>query len=273
MTSGPAAPDLGWARPERATGTGVLVLSGSSGRLDLPRAQRLAAEGATALALRWFGGVTPPSVPRQVPVETFTAALDLLAEECERLVILGLSYGAEAALLTASHDPRVTGVIALAPTDVAWEGFGHDEDAPPVSKWTHGGADVPFVPLDRTWRPDGDPPSFVGQYRASWSAASTEAREAARIRVERIAGEVLLVAGGDDAVWPAVEAAERIRRVRDRHGLATTLVVDDRAGHPVTFPGETPPDPRRPYRVGGDAGAAERLGRAAWPQVLRLIGG
>ena len=35
--------------------TGVLVLAGSSGRVDLARARLLAQHGAYALALRWFG--------------------------------------------------------------------------------------------------------------------------------------------------------------------------------------------------------------------------
>ena len=40
-------------------------------------------------------------------------ALDALADECDRLVAVGLSYGAEAALLMATRDPRLDGVIAL----------------------------------------------------------------------------------------------------------------------------------------------------------------
>ena len=82
MTVPPAASDLGWARPETPSGTGVLVVSGSSGRLDLGRAHRFAEVGATALALRWFGGAGP-AVPREVPLEIFAAGLDLLAEEGE----------------------------------------------------------------------------------------------------------------------------------------------------------------------------------------------
>lgn len=251
--------------------TGVLVLAGSSGRVDTGRVDLLADHGATALGLRWFGGATGPSVPRRVPLERFTDAIDVLAARCDRIVLVGLSYGAEAALLVAAHDPRVAAVVALAPTDVVWEGHRFTDDAPAVGKWSLDGEELPFVPLDPEAAPTGDPPSFTPQYRRSLEVAPTRVQEAARIRVERIAGEVVLVAGGDDAVWPAAEASERIRIRRARHALPTTVVVDERAGHPVTFPGETAPDPRRPYRVGGDDGAAERLGRAAWPHVLRVL--
>jgi uncharacterized protein len=40
----------------RENGVGVLVMAGSSGRVDVPRAQLFAAEGCAALALHWFGG-------------------------------------------------------------------------------------------------------------------------------------------------------------------------------------------------------------------------
>lgn len=268
----PAASDLGWARPGdgAATGTGVLVLSGSSGRLDLARAERLAALGATALAFRWFGGAGP-AVPREVPLESLAGCLDLLVRECDRLVVLGLSYGAEAALSLACRDPRPAAVIALAPTHVVWEGH-RDDGAPARSKWTWDGVPLSFVPLAEGWVPDTDPPQFVDLYRRSLDQAPAELLTAARIPIERYAGDLLLVAGGDDRVWPAVPSARAIEEARAAAGRATTVVVDPAAGHPVTFPGELPPDPRRPYAVGGDPGAPERLGAAAWPEVRRLLG-
>src|SRR5688500_4755847 len=151
--------DLHWSRPRDGAGTRVLVLAGSSGRLDVGRADVLASAGATALALRWFGGVGQPAVPCEVPLETFTQALDLLTAECDRLAVMGLSYGAEAALLTAVRDPRITVVVALAPTDVVWEGHHQDDADPRRSKWTWHGEPLPFIPLDRTWVPDRPMPA------------------------------------------------------------------------------------------------------------------
>jgi uncharacterized protein len=42
--------------PDKRTGLGVVVMAGSSGRVDVARARLFAAKGAVALALRWFGG-------------------------------------------------------------------------------------------------------------------------------------------------------------------------------------------------------------------------
>jgi uncharacterized protein len=263
--------DLHWSRADIPTGTGVLVLAGSSGRLDLGRADALAAAGATSLALRWFGGVGQPVVPREVPLETFVDALDLLATECDRLAVLGLSYGAEAALLTAVRDARIDAVVAIAPTDVAWEGDRLHDDEPPRSKWTWRREAVPFVPLDRTWVPDSPKPAFAPLYLRSRALAAAPVVEAATIPVELFGASLVLVAGGDDQVWPGSGAARAIAARRARHGLATTIIEDPTAGHPVVLPGEVAPSAERPYQVGGEKGAAERLGRLAWPAIRSAL--
>jgi len=260
-----------WARPEDSNGTGALVLAGSSGRLDVGRADVLAARGVTALAVRWFGGPGQPVVPREIPLEIFTEAIDLLASECERIVLMGLSYGAEAALLTASVDDRVDAAVALAPTDVVWEGQHEHADDPRRSKWTSEGVSVAFVPLDRAWQPPAEMPAFVELYEHSRGLADREVIDAATIPVEKIRGELVLVAGGDDQVWPSSRAAKNIVARRAHSGLATVVIEDPGAGHPIVLPGETPPDMSRSYLVGGDEDAPQRLGALAWPAIRHIL--
>ncbi len=196
--------------------------------------------------------------------------MTLLAREADRVVVLGLSFGAEAALLAAVLDRRIAAVVAFAPTDVAWEGQHDHDDDPQRSKWTWRGKPVPFVPLDRGWVPP-DPPAYLELYRRSRRAAGKATVRAAAIPVEEIAGEVVLVVGGDDQVWDSAAAARAIVARRAAAGLGTALVDDPRAGHQVVLPGEEAPDPRRPYLVGGDDGAPERLGLLAWPHVAHAL--
>lgn len=80
--------------PKQACGTGVLVLAGSSGRVDIQRAQLLAEHGAVVMPLRWFGGKGRQPGPWDIPIETFTQALDVLALEVDRLAIMGVSFDA-----------------------------------------------------------------------------------------------------------------------------------------------------------------------------------
>lgn len=260
-----------WARPERSNGAGALVVAGSSGRLETGRADMLASRGVTALCLRWFGGEGQPMVPCEIPLETFTEAIDMLAGACERIVLIGLSYGAEAALLTACLDDRVDAVIALAPTDVVWEGQHQRDDDPRRSKWTWRGQPVPFVPLDRSWKPPSSMPAFAEFYEHSRKLAGSGVVEAAAIPVEQFRGELLLVAGDDDKVWPSSQSAMNIAARRARWGLDAFVIIDPKAGHPIVLPGETPPNISRPYQVGGDEDAPQRLGALAWPAIRRVL--
>ncbi|PWG14890.1 acyl-CoA thioesterase [Streptomyces sp. V2] len=243
----------------RAGGTGVLVLAGSSGRVERERVRLLAEHGLTALSIRWFGGPGQPAGIDEVPLETFTGALDLLGTD--RVTLLGTSKGAEAALLTAAHDPRVAAVVAVSPTSLVWS----SPHGTPCSSWTWRGRPLPYVPMDDTWpRPAEDPVAVRGWYERS---ERTFARllPAARIPVSRAA--LLLVAGGDDAMWPSLPHAEDLAA---RHPGAR-LVSDPEAGHRVRFPGETPLPQSPRFRYGGTPEADARLGAAAWPHVLATL--
>lgn len=253
--------------PAGPAGAGVLVLGGSSGVVEHQRARLLAGHGATTMSIRWFGGPGQQPGPWEVPLETFTDALDRLAGMCDRLAVLGTSFGAEAALLVAAHDPRVEAVVAIAPTPVVWAGVDGERQ---TSHWTRAGVPIPFVPLDETWEPDADPPAFRGLYETSLRADPSAADRAA-IPVERIRGAVVLVAGGDDLVWPSDDFARRIAGRRAAHGLDTTVVTLPAAGHRVVLPGEHPVQRGMAIARGGTPGADRELGGLAWPHVVSAL--
>ncbi|MEO3935357.1 acyl-CoA thioester hydrolase/BAAT C-terminal domain-containing protein [Dermatophilaceae bacterium Soc4.6] len=260
-------------RPDSPCGTGVLVLSGSSGRVDDERARLLAEHGALAMSVRWFGGPGQPPGPYEVPLEQLTECLDALAGVSDRLAVVGVSFGAELALVLAAQDPRVTSVAAFAPSSVVWAGVADDGpggEARQTSHWSHGGEPLPFVPFDESWEPDSDPPAFRSLYATSLAARPDLVR-AATIPVERIGGDVVLVAGGDDQVWPSVDFARRIEERRDAHGLATSVVVHHDAGHRTVLPGESPVVGGLAMQRGGTPEADTELGRWAWPHLLRAL--
>jgi dienelactone hydrolase len=253
--------------PDAPSGTGVLVLGGSSGAVEADRARLLAGHGATAMSIRWFGGEGQQPGTWEVPLEIFTGALDRLARSCDRLALLGTSFGAEAALLVAAHDARVTAVIAVAPSSVVWAGV---DDARQTSHWTLAGVPVPFVRFEEGWQPDADPPAFRGLYEASLNADPIAAEQAA-IPVERIVGDVVLVAGGDDQVWPSDDFARRIAERRTAHGRATTVVTHPSAGHRVALPGEQPVRRGMAIARGGTPEADRELGSLAWPHIAEAL--
>jgi len=241
------------------TGTGVLLLHGSSGAPDLDRACLLEAEGYDVLAPRWFDETIS-----EIPLESFPVAE--LAERNDRVAVVGVSRGAEAALLLGAYDDRVDAVVGLSPTAYmwAWIADGHQSSA-----WTWRGEALPFVPFDLDWQPADDPPSYVGLYRQSLMKAADRA-EAARIPVERFAGDLLLAAGEDDRVWPSAEFARRIAAVRPER---TEVLISTPAGHRPVFPGEQPKSGGQVMARGGSDEADQALGRLVWPHLLHTLEG
>src|SRR5258708_40141970 len=135
-------------KPAEQTGWGVVIVAGSSGRVDVARAKLFAGVGAVCIALRYFGGERQPPGICEVPLEVFTRATDRLIEEgCERVAYVGTSKGAEAALLSATDDPRVRVVAAISPSSFLWASIGPGRDGvawPERCPWRRGGVPLAF---------------------------------------------------------------------------------------------------------------------------------
>jgi dienelactone hydrolase len=244
----------------------LLVLGGSSGRVEEHRARLLAGHGIAALAVPWFGAPGLPRTPRRVPLESFLPHLDRLADLAPRIGVLGTSFGAEAALLLGVRDPRIALVAALAPTSVVWQTPDLDDRDRPIddAKWTWRGERVLGVPyVDRAGR---DFPDARSVHESSLAACPDPAAYA--IPVEEITGEVLVSAGGDDRVWPAQRFSEEIVARRRAAGRDTTYVFHRDAGHRVVLPGEDPAPDRPGFPRGGTPEADAEHGRAVLAALL-----
>ncbi|UUN30007.1 acyl-CoA thioester hydrolase/BAAT C-terminal domain-containing protein [Streptomyces sp. FIT100] len=263
--------------PVGGSDIGVLVLAGSSGRIERERARILARRGMTALSIRWFGGPGQSPGICEIPLETFVTAIDSLrANGAERIGVLGVSKGAEAAMLTAVHDPRVDVVIALSPTSRVWGNVGPGRDGvqrPWRSSWTWRGQALPFVPLDDSWtpaEPRGGPVAIRGWYELS-ERTFAHMLPPAEIPVDTARADLLLVAGGDDAMWPSLPFAEQLARRRRASGSPVRLIARHDAGHRPRLPGESPLPASPRFLYGGTPEADALLGAAAWPHILGLL--
>lgn len=258
--------DVHDAVPSRESGTAVLLLAGSSGRVERERADLLASHGARVRAIRWFGGEGQRPAPHEVPIELFIGQLDDLRRDHDRVAIVGTSFGAEAALVTASA-VDVDATVALSPSSVVWSGV---VDGVWSSHWTLRGTPLPAVRFDPEWTPHTDPPEYVSLYDRSMDL-DPAVTAAATIPVERIAGDLLLAAGGDDRVWPSTRFADSIVERRRSHGQETTVVRHPRAGHRVILPGEAEAVGGIRMARGGSQAADAELGAAVWGELARVL--
>ena len=87
----------------------------------------LAARGYPSLALAYFKAPGLPQTLRDIPLEYFTSALEVLRAQPgvdpDHVLVAGDSRGGEAALLLGAHFPQlVNGVIAGVPSSVVHPG-------------------------------------------------------------------------------------------------------------------------------------------------------
>ncbi|WP_454746434.1 acyl-CoA thioester hydrolase/BAAT C-terminal domain-containing protein [Ciceribacter selenitireducens] len=255
--------------------TGVLVLGGSSGRVDTGRAGLFSHAGAHTLALQWFGGTNQSPGICEVPLETFIDAVDfLISRGCERIVLVGTSKGAEAALLASTIDPRINVVVAVSPSSVVWGNIGAGVDGiawPERSSWSLDHTPLVFVPADLSWQKEYR--NGLVSYRSFFEkclANDPQTNSRARIQVEKSTADLVLVAGGDDALWPSYDFARKIVQSRRAHGRSTRLIFDKNAGHRVLFPGETTPRSVL-HAHGGTDEADALLGQEAWRAIATML--
>jgi dienelactone hydrolase len=263
---------------------GVLALGGSDGGTPEYFVNLLVPDGFACLALQYWG--TPATQPAlsEVPLERIERGLRWLIGHPQvsapdgRVGLTGASRGAELALLAAATFPDLAGpVVAYTPSSVVWQGI--DFAMPPGvarSSWTYRGAPLPYVPF-----PVGVAPALSarGMSMLPICEAGLETPQvgAAAIPVERAAGPLLLVSGGDDRVWAAGRMCEAIAGRMARHGRAADVrhLHYPAAGHmlfPYTLPSDTRPSPL-PMDVGGTPEADAAAHAAAWPVVVKHLRG
>ena len=246
----------------------LVVISGSSGRLEVGRARVLARHGMAAYAFRWYAGM--PTQLTDLPLETLFPALDVVRGLSPVTGILGSSFGAEISLLLAAHGVPLDLVVALAPTSVVWQSPLCDDAGRPVgeNKWSFAGRSLPGVPyIDQTtWT--GLPLETARDAHEASLAEFDGNLDEVTIKVEDISADLILSSGGSDIVWQSEVFCNDIVQRRLQHGLVTTHVHHPEAGHRAVLPGETPPvlPPDLPQ-----SGGSTEANRAHGDQVLTSI--
>jgi dienelactone hydrolase len=257
----------------------LLTLTGSNGGIDPSMAPFLASRGYNVLALAYyhFEGVSENLI--EIPLEMFRDALRWLAAQpsvdSQRIGIVGISKGAEAALLTASYFPEgVRAVAAFVPTSVVWEGadararFGGDPhfDAPGGSSWSLSGKPLPFVrKVVAEERLANRPVAFLDEYEPPIRRPLDPATV---IPVEHIRGSIFLAASGDDLVWPSLTMARQIKQRLAKHDWRHRIEVHE---YPIAGHGIPPPGYRTNTPLGGTPAANARAGADAWTRLIGFL--
>jgi pimeloyl-ACP methyl ester carboxylesterase len=153
------------------------------------------------------------------------------------------------AAVSRAPDLPVRFIVAVSPSSATWVGLGGQGSLQGIPAWTFVGEDLPAVQTDdravlsdiarqalhRRGRRARFGPALLHLSRGYASKLDDpEVTGAAAIESDRIAGPLLLVAGGDDGVWPSSEMARRLleRRRKARVAAASDqLLIYPGAGH------------------------------------------
>jgi len=219
----------------------LLLLGGSEGVVDTisQMATSFAKAGYPTLALGYWNLPGLPSSLENIPLEYFDKAVAWLKKQPQvrpdSIGILGWSRGAEAALLVSSRNPSIRLTIAVAPSGVVWQGLNFVKMTDRQPAWTVNGKPLPWVAPDGShYRPDQP---MAQMFTTAFETMDTRAD--AVIPVERIRGDVLLISGGQDRIWPSTRFADRIvARLQALNFRGAVLHLDyPEAGHGL-FVGE-----------------------------------
>ncbi len=69
--------------PDDPLDVAILVLAGSSGRVDVARAELLAGHRTITESVRWFGGPGQHSGPWEIPIEFFIQRVESQRQVCK----------------------------------------------------------------------------------------------------------------------------------------------------------------------------------------------
>jgi dienelactone hydrolase len=254
---------------------GILVVGGSEGGLhdQVDRdAHALNREGYSVLALSFFRGPGQGAQLALVPLELFQRALDWLSEQQEtdagRLAIIGMSKGAEAALLVASYRADLAVVVAAVPSSVVWPGFDWSRfRGLKQSSWSLNGEALPALPYGKFVWSKGVRSIYDG------GLVGLSDHPEARIPVEGSNAAMLLICGGKDQVWPSCAMADQVAAKMHENGKAATILSYPNADHGVfASPLEAGDKPRR-FGFGRPATGNAEAQVDSWGRVLEYLRG
>lgn len=227
----------------------VMVLNGSGGGINEPRAALYASHGYAAFALGYFKAPGRSDYISNTALEYFETGLGWMHRTLQPLrgfvALSGQSRGGELVLLLASLMPEsVSAVIGYVPGALVHSAqnacdpaTGRDGPA-----WLWRGQPLPHLwQNNRTasWAPWDEGPEPRRHANALLTALQdTDAVERARIRVENIRGPVLLLSASDDGSWPSSLYGRMVaqRLAQFDHPHEVSHLDFDGAGHSILFP-------------------------------------
>ncbi len=179
---------------------------GNSWTIDRVKDKRdsLISKGYAFLAVGYFNTDSTPKELDRISIDVIHNAIVKAAKNPQvnekKIALLGMSKGAELALLLASKYNDISCVIAMSPGNVVFP--AHTISAS-TSSWSMEGEEIPYVPMKMSAIPSVIKNDLRSAYMIMLE--DKKAVEKALIHVENIAGPILFLSAKEDEFWPSTE--------------------------------------------------------------------
>lgn len=197
----------------------------------LPMAEFLINEGYNVLVVGYYLWRDLPKEMWGIPVDYAENAVKWLQnKEIKNIAVHGASTGSGYALLSASLIPEISCVVAVSPFEYVMEGMKNELIPQHCSQYTWKGKDVPycsyagldkmsFMQAVRTFfKNRGDKYKLKDIGRYSYDTASIS--EEARIKIENMKADLLLIAPQFDNCWPSETSVPRMLQLLKEKGYS-----------------------------------------------------
>ena len=205
----------------------VIVVGGSEGNENIPMnvGAMFARCGIAALGICYWNVDGLPKELVRVPVDPFEKAILWLKNKgYEKIIMYGISKGAELVLLCASLMPDICGVVALSPIHCIWGGmYGNKSMASKTfssaSEFTYRGKDFPCMTAHLKYGPAIRNLILHQQFELSYiyEEPLKHFDEDTAIHVENIQGNILFIYAKEDLMWPSKEAVAYMVNRLEKH--------------------------------------------------------
>jgi len=227
----------------------VMILNGSGGGINEPRAALYASHGYAAFALAYFKAPGLSDYISNTPLEYFQTGLRWLRRRVQPqhdfVAIAGQSRGGELVLLLGATFPdEISAVLAYVPGAVVHS--AQNACDPKIGRegptWLLGGKPLPHLWENNrtaTWVPFDEGPAPHRHEKALRTALQDpDAVARARIRVENIQAPVLLLSATDDGSWPSSLYAQMVhdKLAEVQHPYPVEWLDFQDGGHSILFP-------------------------------------
>lgn len=256
----------------------IITLGGAEGGLSFTKeeANLMVDEGFVVMRLGYFkySEGTEEQILKEIRIEKVLEAIDWLKKnpsvDSTKIALLGVSKGAELALLVASKTKSVKAVAAHVPSHVVWYGMGKWKGLN-KSSWTWQGAPLAFLPYAKPasgWFTDR-----IAEFYEAGLKEYPEQIPPAIIPVENISGPILLSSGGKDDIWPSAYMAHELEKRLQTQGFLFEVrhLHFPEAGHGIfgLLPDQSDEESMRSLAFGGGSSTANYQARSqTWQETF-----